>query len=692
LPAIDFVLEPTFGQLLIREAPPGTTIGVVANAPDGPAATVIVDSQGMALLRDLPSGAADTYLVEAGQAVAKGPTTQLPDTTPPPQPFYDGQQLLPGYGYLETRDGTTLSVFVTLPGSPANGPYPTLVEYSGYSPSNPALDEPSRVLLPTLGYALVQVNVRGTGCSGGSFDAFEPIQNLDGYDVIEIVAAQSWSAKVGMWGVSYPGIMQLHVAATQPPSLAAVAPLSPLDRIESVLYPGGVFNEGFGLEWAVEVNDRAAAFGQSWTRALSAVGDATCQANQSLRRFNPDVVERLATSTDRSPLWESRSAEPTAADINVPVFIAGAWQDEQTGGRFPALLDDLVSAPVLRASLYNGLHTDPLGPDVLSRVLEFYDFYVREQLPDIDPVTRFGIEIALASVFGGTVRLEPNRFEGQAYAAALETYEAEQPIRVLFEVGAQRPNLPQASWAAAFDAWPIPEAEGRRWFLDGSSALGDRPPSTETAGTFVTDPAEGQRITATDLNTLWTNRPGWDWRPTTDANRLTYTSAPLDETLVAIGTASVDLWVSSGSTDAVIEASLSELAPDGTETLIQVGWLKLSRRALADDSTSLRPIPTLAAADAAPLIPGVAVEARIEILPFAHVLRPGSRLRLTIDSPGGNSARWKFATEPSPIDITVLHGPENPSSVVLPIIPGLSAPPERPTCGSLRGQPCRPLP
>ena len=34
--------------------------------------------------------------------------------------------------------------------------------------------------------------MRGTGCSGGAFDFFEPLAVLDGYDVIETVARQPW--------------------------------------------------------------------------------------------------------------------------------------------------------------------------------------------------------------------------------------------------------------------------------------------------------------------------------------------------------------------------------------------------------------------------------------------------------------------------------------------------------------------
>ena len=62
-------------------------------------------------------------------------------TTPtdtPPQAFYSSQTINDGFGYLKTRDGTLLSINVKLPGPAALGPYPTVIEYSGYDPSNPA--------------------------------------------------------------------------------------------------------------------------------------------------------------------------------------------------------------------------------------------------------------------------------------------------------------------------------------------------------------------------------------------------------------------------------------------------------------------------------------------------------------------------------------------------------------------------
>ena len=56
--------------------------------------------------------------------------------------------------------------------------------------------------------------MRGSGCSGGVIDLFDYPTTADGYDIIEIVARQPWvlGDKVGMIGISFPGISQLFVA------------------------------------------------------------------------------------------------------------------------------------------------------------------------------------------------------------------------------------------------------------------------------------------------------------------------------------------------------------------------------------------------------------------------------------------------------------------------------------------------
>ena len=213
-----------------------------------------------------------------------------------------------------------------LPGPAALGPYPTVVEYSGYDPSNPDGHAPASTIAQALGYATVGVNLRGTGCSGGAWRYFEPLQSLDGYDVIETIAAQPWVAngKVGMVGISYPGITQLFVAQTRPPHLAAITPLSVIDDTYQTLYPGGIPNDGFSLGWAKDRSADAAPSGQRWAASRIANGDKVCEANQALRLQSPNVLSEIESLRYYDGARADALAPATFVDkINVPVFLAG---------------------------------------------------------------------------------------------------------------------------------------------------------------------------------------------------------------------------------------------------------------------------------------------------------------------------------------------------------------------------------
>lgn len=698
LEELQLVVRPGPFQLAIDDRPESLSAAatVVALSTDGTElGSASFAENGTALFRELPAGPVDLQVVD-GETRYRRQAVTVPGEEMDDPSFYEQTELPAGYTYITARDGTTLSAFVSLPGSATDGPYPTLVEYSGYSPSDPtASNDPYRLLIPALGYALVQVNVRGTGCSGGSFDAFERIQSLDGYDVIETVAAQSWSGNIGMFGVSYPGIMQLHVASTRPPSLSAIAPLSVTDGVQSVLYPGGIYNNGFGETWTQQVSDQAVSGGQDWAADRIVRGDQTCIANQAHRVHNPDLVDLIQTTPYVNELSIDRSAESHVDQIDVPVFLGGAWQDEQTGGRFPAILDELENAPVLRAVLYNGLHLDAISGEMLVKLIEYLNLYVGDRPPALDPVSRVLIGVGLSSLFGDDLELPSGRYEGMTNAEGREAFEADPPIEVLFEQGAEHPNLPVPGFRGQFEQWPPPSTEATTLYLAGQAdgfSLSDQPPSEEATAQLTTRPEEGQETTIDDIGRIWTNEPGWNWDLGDSADTVTATTEALDEDLVMVGNLSADLWVSVGgeATDADLEVTVSEIAPDGSETYVQAGWLRLSRRALSAEATEFRPLISGLEADVAPLAPGQEpVLARVEILPFAHVFRTGSKLRITVDTPGGSRPQWRFDVLEDPVDVIIHSGPDTPSQVVLPIIPGFEVPTERPPCGSLRGQPCR---
>src|SRR5687768_4414805 len=72
--------------------------------------------------------------------------------------------------YLTMADGTQLKYTLVRPAT--GGPFGTLFEYSGYDPgSNPDSSYISRYVASGK-FAYIGVNLRGTGCSEGTFDFF----------------------------------------------------------------------------------------------------------------------------------------------------------------------------------------------------------------------------------------------------------------------------------------------------------------------------------------------------------------------------------------------------------------------------------------------------------------------------------------------------------------------------------------
>ncbi len=692
----DFTVRGSVNQLYVLGAAPGQRLDLVGS--DGTVvASGTVDTAGSLAWRELAAG---TYSVRStSPAATVGPATVTDvDAAPPAPSFYTGQTLARGFNYLTTRDGTTLSANVVFP--PGTGPFPTVVEYSGYDPSNPANTVMAQ-LFTALGYAYVGVNIRGTGCSGGSFRPFEPVQGVDGYDAIEVIAAQSWAKfnKVGMVGVSYPGISQLYVAQTQPPSLAAITPLSVIDdTYRSTLYPGGILNTGFAVPWATEREEQAAAYGQGWEQGRVDAGDTTCRDNQSLRLQNPDVLAMIKAN----PFYTKRIGDPMnpslfAKKIDVPVFLAGSWQDEQTGGHFPEFLDDFTSAPRVYATMTNGSHTESLSLGVFGRFADFLDLYVGRRVPGqakriVAPV----LAGTLTGVKGLSLPEQPD-YSGKTYAQAKRMFESEKPIRILFEEGAaagQPSGAPLPRFERSFGSWPIAKAKPTSWYLTPRGGLTRSPsglaPRDAKPRSYRADPDALPRTTFDNSGSIWAARPAYRWRQIKKGTGLGWITAPLMKTVVPIGTGSVDLWVKTAARDTDLEVTLSEVRPNGTEVYVQSGWLRASHRKLdRQRSTATSPAHTHLRKDARKLPKGRYTKVRVELFPSAHVFRAGSRIRITVDAPGNSRPLWDFDTIADGERVFVAADARHRSRLVLPVVPGVRVPRKAPPCASLRSQPCR---
>lgn len=702
-PTVPFTVHGSVEQLFITDSEAGTSVALL----DGSDAVVrqgTTDDQGALIFRDLPAG--DGYRVRVdigGRQIDSAAVRVTAFDEPAPESFYSEQQLAPGYGYLTTRDGTKLAVNVVLPTGKTieDGPFPTVVEYSGYDPANPSPSQPGILITSNVGYAAVGVNIRGTGCSGGAFNYFERVQSTDGYDVIEIVAAQPWvkGNKVGMVGISYPGISQLFTAQTQPPHLAAITPLSVIsDSARGILSPGGILNNGFAVDWISQRQDQAVPFGQAWAAKRRDEGDQVCIANQRLRGQNVDMVQLIHDNPYYVPELVGHLVPADFVHrINVPVFLAGAWQDEQTGGYFPTMLDRFTGTDKVHFTMTNGLHVDSLDPAIFVRWLEFLSLYVREEVPE-RPFTVNGVlQVFAQEIFGvPRVTVEAPRFNASmTYEEALAKWESEQKVRILFENGAGTPIIPGSpipTLDLSFDAWPIPELQPTSFYLADNGALQSTPPGGEQTDSYIYDASRSQRLTYSGGGeSIWKALPTYDWPSPEVGKALSYATEPLEQTLVMAGSGSVDLWLQSTAADTDLQVTLTEIRPDGKEFYVQSGWLRASFRKVADGASVLRPFHSGLEEDNSPLPSGEFSLARVELFPFAHIFRTGSRIRLIIDAPGASRPIWKFdALQPDETVInTIAHSAALPSRIVLPVIPDITVTKPFPPCPSLRGQPCR---
>lgn len=648
-------------QAVVTGAEPGATVTLYERG-GGEYATADADDFGSYVFTDVEPGPGYqvTQTVDGEESPPSNAVRVLGEADTPPRGFYRRQTLTEGFGYLEVRDGTTLACQVTFPDADEWGPppYPVIVDYSGYEPSTSFWDGIDDVFT-SRGYAVAGVNKRGTACSGGKFDFMEPLQWYDGYDLVEVLGAQRWADGVGLAGKSYPGYTQLYVAATRPPSLRAIAPGHVVgDFYRDVGYPGGILNATFAGSWARNRDEEAAPGGDRGdVDERIAAGDELCEANQRLRLQNPGLLERLLGTPFATEFFEARSAWNLVDRIETPTMLVMSWQDEQTASRPTRLLERFPDGTPVRLVASNGDHGEYFGPAVFADVERFFSYYLKEEVPeDVD---------------------EP-------YAEALAAYESSDPIQVYWELDRTRSPRFETTHAT----WPPADVETWTLYARPDGGLADAPPTdaepAASAYEYAPRPPTEQLIGRDDEGRLlWPEQPAGTF--------VAFESEPLDSDRVLLGSASAELWLRSTADDTDVEVTLSEVRPDGSELYVQNGWLRAGHRAEDPDrSNPRRPWHTHAPGEYAPLPDGEFARLRVELFPFGHAFREGSRVRLAVETPGGNRDRWGFELLDEPATNEVAHAPEHPSTVKLPLLAGAEAGvPEPPACGDVRSQPCR---
>jgi uncharacterized protein len=483
------------------------------------------------------------------------------------------------------------------------------------------------------GFAVLVQDIRGRFASGGQFVPYSHAVE-DGFDTVQWITEQSWSnARVGSFGCSALGEIQLITAKAPHPALKAMIVRGSGGAMGSArgrfsyfgLYEGGIFNLAAGAGWfsifdpSVKRSDAKNLKVNSATLTSMATLPSIAILGGSLAA--PKNYERFLSTALDSKSWDDLGFLHDQTQLSIPTLAFNTWYD-------PTVADTFVMAAMAKDSAKgqpshhhvivgpgNHCSGDSLGEDDVVGDLKI-DY--KNKISDTkspDNGLNFPYWQTYLNWFSYWLAKTPTTPNPSLSMSAFQ----------VFEIG-------KGEWAGS-DQWPPQNAVQRRWALSSqkgaNSKSGDGVLNAQTQGLtvgafdeFKYDPLDpvptrGGPVCCVQDPAI---RAGAVDQTDVDnrADVLVYTSAPLQQALRMVGNSRAHLTVSSTAKDTDLIARLVDVAPDGKTFNIQEGALRLRYR----DGGSK---PAL-------MLSGQRYLVDIDIRPAAYVLAAGHRLRLQITS------------------------------------------------------------
>ena len=580
--------------------------------------------------------------------------------------------------YITLSDGVRLAAEIILPRDlPPGVRIPALLQQTRYWRSADLRPPLSWFVNPTdlapelkdhnpfftgRGYALVFVDVRGTGASFGAWPyPWAPDSVRDAGEIVDWIVAQPWSdGRVGGIGVSYVGTTAELLAMLHHPAVKAIAAMfNHPDAFCDIAFPGGILNHRFIGMWSrfdqvLDQNRIPAEFGflarlvvkgvkpvagedgrrllAEAIRAHARNGDIFRTADLVTYRDQPD--QTLGVTMDQIAVHHYQADMATSG---VPILGWGSWMDAGTAGAvlrrfctFPNANRAVIGAwdhgGTSHASPYQRPNAvvDPRLPGQWAETLRFFDAY----LHDIDDGVR------------------------------------EERVLYYYTLGEER-------WKQT-SVWPPQGTVIQRWYLDAGHTLSASLPASESgADTYAVD----FRASTGDRNRWWEMGPAYRqtvvYAKRAEAARhlLAYTTPPLPEDIEIAGHAVITLRMASTEPDCAFYVYLEDVDERGHVTYITEGQLRSIHRKVSAEPPPYRlqvPYHSFKQADAMPLIPGEMAEITFGLLPTSVLIRRGHRLRLGIA--GHDEGTFiRIPAVGTPV-WTVARSRLNPSYIDLPVV------------------------
>lgn len=482
--------------------------------------------------------------------------------------------------YIPLPDGTRLSARMWAPADADKNRVPAVLEYIPYRKNDGTLmrDSLRQPIIAQAGYAVVRVDLRGTGESDGILrDEYSPQELQDGCDVIAWLAEQPWcTGNVGMTGKSWGGFNCLQIAAMRPPALKGVLAVAFTDNryTDDVHYLGGCVSASEMLSWAsIMLADLATPpdprlAGEGWR-------------DMWLERLNAQTpwVERWLEHQTFDEYWQHGSIAVDYDAIEVPVYAVCG-------------LSDGYSNSVLRVlENLKGVRKGLLGPwghvyptqgypapaiDFLSEAIRWWDRWLKEE-PN-------GIENEPMLTTWMLDSMPPRSGYDERYGRWVtdQSWPSSNVDYIDYAVFKDGPNDQEKFWSGDVSTPQTHGAKGGQWW--GYGQKGQLP----------------------------------DDQQETDAEALTFTSDPLEHPVDILGFPEVTLRLTCDKPEGFVAVRLCDVRPDGQSVLISYGVLNLTHRHGHERPQKV--------------VPGEEMEVTLRLNIAAYSLPAGHRLRLAISN------------------------------------------------------------
>jgi uncharacterized protein len=586
--------------------------------------------------------------------------------------------------FIEMRDGIRLAIDLYIPvGSEQKYPVVLIRTPYGNFPGHNFNDAAVQVFA-SHGYVVAVQDKRGKYRSEGVYGVSRGDAN-DGYDTIDWLSKQPWSnGRIGTYGCSYLGDIQIFAAQTRHPALKAMIPQASGSAVGAA---GGLYRyfgarEGGAVDWAASIG---------WF----------AEHGQKVAPKLPASLDHDAYNADYLP-WNQPPKSPIInyqrAWYHLPMI--DALRDQ---GMPPSDFEDTISKPLVDPYWRDLPYmTESYVSDVPALfVNSWYDFGAEVTLFEFNwfrqhsaseearnnqyfimsPGEHCSSERgASANMVVGTRPMGDTRFDyWQTYLTWFDHWLKNDesagrsvntwPKLRYYEMGAD-------TWQAA-DGWPVKgtryvsyklSSRGHANSLFGDGVLSSTAATSDASAsdTFVYDPANpvpslGGALCCTGTSDAL---PGaMDQRPIEARNDvLVYTTEPLSSGLNATGPVEAVLYVSSSAVDTDFTVKLIDIYPDGRAFNVLENILRARYRTGFDKEVWMQPH-------------GV-YPIRIPLGATSNNFGVGHRIRLEVSSSnfpqfdrnlniGGNNAEGThFVTATN----TVHHSAQYPSHLILPIV------------------------